>query len=127
MRTESNVLSNANNVLQTTAKLYAVEDIAKELNMSVSFVHAHVAKEKPQVMAKEGRRNFYSQAWVDSLKSKPLHKRNYGKRARKVTMPQIPKTLAGILGKVNDDLSVMARVQALESGIQRLHKILGIE
>lgn len=64
-----------NTLADPQIKLWTAEEIAKYLGMSLSFVYAHISKEKPQVMLRDGRICYYSQEWVETLKSKPLHPR----------------------------------------------------
>ena len=108
----TNLQQNAANVLETTrrvfvkarnvkeeslvktlanpaVKLWTAEEIAKKLGMSLSFVYAHISKDKPEVVLKEGRVCYYDQDYFDKIASKPLNPRVvHVRRIRARTQPE---------------------------------------
>jgi predicted DNA-binding protein YlxM (UPF0122 family) len=95
-------------------RLYRVEEIAEALNRSVSYVHQHIAKEKPPVYAMDGKAHLFSSEYVEHLRSLPYHTRT------KKQQKQVTSAL-----HTEEHSNIFQRMAKMEQEIVRLKFILG--
>ena len=120
------------NLVKTLAnpaiKLWTAEEIAKKLGMSLSFVYAHISKDKPEVVLKEGRVCYYDQGYFDKLASKPLnprmaHVRRISARVQPEQAAQPVAKAEGLFGRLESTENELAE---LKRAYKDLIKMLGI-
>lgn len=106
-------------------KLWTADEIARKLGMSLSFVYAHISKDQPEVVLKEGRVCYYRQEYVDQLSSKPLHPRMVKVRriSSKMNVEQPTMKAEGLFGRLESTEKELAE---LKSAYSKLIKMLGI-
>lgn len=101
---------------------FSVEEMARRLGMSISFVYAHVQKDRPVPVRKEGRVHFFSQEYMQALASKPLHPRI--RTVEKIAQKRpVIASGEGVLGRLATQEKELAE---LKNKIVEMTKLLGI-
>lgn len=122
-------------------KLYRADQLAEETGLSISWVNLQLSKDKPQVMGTHGKSLYYSEDYLDLLKS-----RGAKPRQRRVQMIQravvspvqkkvaqtknVVNTLADIANQHEPLFERLARMEQeikhTEEMLERISKFLGL-
>ncbi len=100
-----------------------VEDIAKVIGLSESYVHAQIAKDKPKPVARDGKAKLYSEAYVEVLKARGSKPRM--RFVKPLTNIRKPATLQAVQeGAPSSGASLLDRMAALEQFNQELKETI---
>lgn len=119
-------------VLQSKAvpMLYRVEEIAEEIGCSLSYVYLMISKMKPQPMAKDGKSHLFSSDFVEELKSVPRRKRmakvKVISQKHLVANVKPAETEVKTEQKETKQISLLERIDTLETTVAELRQLLGI-
>ena len=119
-------------VLQSKAvpMLYRVEEIAEEIGCSLSYVYLMIGKMKPQPMAKDGKSHLFSSDFVEELKSIPRRKRmakvKVISQKHLVANEKPAETEVKTEQKETKQISLLERIDTLETTVAELRQLLGI-
>jgi predicted transcriptional regulator len=102
-----------------------VEAIAKAVGLSAACVYQHISKDNPTPVSQKGKRKFYSESYIDSLKQAGIRP-----RARRVSMvrknvyEERQEPSKPVVEESRE--SILARVQSLESTVRKLEAMIGV-
>lgn len=118
----------ATEVLETSVdalniKLYTVPELARELKMSVSYIYALIARDKPQVYSKHGKTHLYSSQYLESLRQRPHHARN--RKVEILVKPHHQREEAPKGGLLHRMEELESQYTALKQQIDSLTALLG--
>jgi len=121
-------------------KLYRVEEIAAAAEISLSYVYALIARNKPRVYARDGRSHLFGQEFLDSIKS--MQPRRFRRQSVKVIpriinkrssmLPAIDSTLSATQEallpntEVHSQTTLLQRIDMLEKKVVELSSFLGV-
>ena len=102
-------------------KLYRVEEVARELSCSLSYVYALIAKHKPSVMATDGRAYLYSSDFVDEMKAIP---RRHRQSKVKLISPKTTNPSSTVAKEQHQQKNLLARITDLEHNVSKMTESL---
>ena len=104
-------------------KLYTTEDLAKHTGMSISYIYAAIAKQKPQALAKEGHKLLYPQSFLDHLIALPSQPRI---RRIKTIAPRahVERVVQVAPVQVQQQAPLMQRLSHIEEQLETVTKAL---
>jgi len=119
----------------TPTKLYRVEEIADAAEISLSYVYALIARNKPRVWARDGRSHLYGQDFLDSIKTmQPRRFRRQNVRVISRVAQVIDKRSAmpadvspqNTLAQEHYTETLLQRIDNLEKKVVQLSSFLGV-
>lgn len=104
-----------------TATLYRVEEIAKELACSLSYVYALIAKHKPHVYARDGKAFLYSDEFLKEMKKLP--RRNRQQRVKVITQKATQASTL-VASEQQKQKNFLDRMQDMEQNIHEMSRAI---